>query len=407
MGLKSNRWAILTVCLIVGLTLGILYAFSIFTKPLEASFGWTRTQTTMTFSWIMIFLSLGMITGGDIMARIGPKATASIGGLLMALGFFMASYTDSLLWLYISYGALAGYGIGLVNLVPMAVLMRWFPDKKGLATGLITMALALGTFLLGGQLGAYWVEIYGWSATLKILSAIFLVVVLGGSQFFSLPPAGYKPEGWNPPAGQSGESWGYNRGSMLKSKAFWMVFTWVFGIHFGALMILSSIVPFVQGQGLSLPQATAAMSIYALANGLGRPFFSTVSDKVGFRLAMIIDAVCAGLGLLGLVFMFNAFGYAGLVISLVLLGAAYGGTIPQCALLANLFFGPKFFPKNYGLYTLPGGIFASFLGPMAGGFIYDATGEYTNAIIAGAAVTAVSLVLALTVQVPPRRTDEK
>ncbi|MGL4208601.1 MAG: MFS transporter, partial [Candidatus Adiutrix sp.] len=118
--------------------MGILYSWSVFVAPLEAMFGWSRSQTSLTFSLIMFFMGLGMFSGGKIMEKIGPVKSEMLGGFLLGSGFFLASYTTSLLWLYLTYGAMAGYGLGVANIVPISTAMRWFPDKKGLIGGLVT-----------------------------------------------------------------------------------------------------------------------------------------------------------------------------------------------------------------------------------------------------------------------------
>ena len=401
----ERRLPIMAVALLVSLVMGMLYAFSIFIIPLEASFGWARHQTALTFSLVLVFFSLGMLTGGNFMAKLGPGKTASLGGILAAGGFFLASFTTNVSMLYFGYGVMGGYGIGLTNLVPTSTLIRWFPDKRGLATGLVTMALALGTFFLGTKLAGSLVGVYGWALTFRVIAVVFLVVVSGGGLLLKFPPVGYAPAGWTPPAGQA-EMWGYNRSNVLKTGICWLICLWLLCIQMGGLMVIGHVVPFASDHGVSLPDAAMAMGVYAIANGLGRLFFGWFNDKFGLKPAMIVDSAFMAAGLGGMVYLVGAFGYPGLLLAVILVGAGYAGTVPLAALLTNSFFGPKFFPKNYGFFTLPGAMVGGLLGPMIGGYIKTATGSYATAIMTAACLALLGIIVAAILKAPPRRTDE-
>lgn len=402
--MTQNRGVILVVALLVSLVMGNLYAFSIFIGPLEASFGWTRDVTAFTFSFILVFFSLGMITGGDFIAKIGPANTAALGGVMTAVGFFVSSTITNVWTLYIAYGVVAGYGLGLTNLVPMSVLMRWFPDKKGLVSGLLTMFLAFGTFFLGSKLCGSLITLYGWSFTFKVMAAFFIVVIVG-SRFMVFPAAGYRPPNWTPPPGQAA-LWGYSRANMLKTGAAWAICLWMFGVQFGGLMLNAHVVPLAQGQGIDRVAALNALGTYAIANGVGRLFFGWLSDKAGLKISMTVDSIFMTVGLLGALYLFSSMGYTGLLISMAFVGMGYGGVIPQAAILAATFFGPKYFPKNYGFYTLPGGIVAGFLAAPFAGYIHRVQGSYSLAIVVACVVAALTMLVSLTLKAPAQRTDE-
>ncbi len=403
--LMENRSFIMAVALLVSLVMGMLYAFSIFIIPMESTFGWARHQTALTFSLVLVFFSLGMLTGGNVMARLGPGKTASLGGLLAAAGFLLASFTTNLYILYLGYGIMGGYGIGLSNLVPTSTLIRWFPDKRGLATGLVTMFLAFGTFFLGTKLAGGLVGAYGWAITFRVIAGVFLVVVAGGGLLLKFPPAGYAPANWTQPAGQA-ETWGYNRSSVLKTGICWLICLWLLCIQMGGLMVIGHVVPFAAEQGVSLANAGLAMGVYAIANGLGRLFFGWFNDKFGLKPAMVVDSAFMALGLAGMVYLFALMGFPGLLTAICLVGMGYGGTVPLAALLTNSFFGPKFFPKNYGFFTLPGAMVGGLIGPMIGGYIQATTGSYTIAILSAAALAGLGILVSAILTPPPRHTDE-
>ncbi|MDR1920203.1 MAG: OFA family MFS transporter [Candidatus Adiutrix sp.] len=400
----ENRGLIMATALLINLVLGMLYAFSIFIVPLENTFGWARHQTALTFSLVLVFFSLGMLTGGNVMAKLGPGRTASLGGLLAAAGFFLASFTSNLYVLYLGYGVMGGYGIGLSNLVPTSVLIRWYPDKRGLATGLLTMSLALGTFFLGTKLSGGLVAAYGWATTFRVIAAVFLVVVTGGGLILKFPPAGYAPPNWSPPAGQT-ELWGYSRSSLVRTGVCWLVCLWLLCVQMGGLMVIGHVVPFAVEQGVTLAQAALAMGVYAIANGLGRLFFGWVNDRFGLKPAMLLNSSSMAAGLVGLVYLFGPLGFAGLLIAVCLVALGYSAAVPLAALIANNFFGPKFFPKNYGFFTLPGAFVGGLLGPMIGGYIQTATGSYTAAFLTAAALAVLGIAIAAILKPPPRRAD--
>jgi OFA family oxalate/formate antiporter-like MFS transporter len=402
---NDNRSFMLVMALMVSLFMGLLYAFSIFINPLEATFGWQRHQTALTFSLTMIFFSLGMLTGGNIIAKIGPAKAAALGGALAALGFLIASFTPNLYILYFGYGALGGYGIGVSNLVPTSVLLRWFPDKKGLATGLVTMFLAFGTFFLGTQLAGRLVAAYGWAHTFRIIAGAFIVFVCGCGLMLKFPPLGYRPKNWNPPEGQA-DIWGYRRINVLKTAAFWLICSWLLFVQLGGLMVISHVVPFATEQGVPIAKAAMAMGFYAIANGVGRLFFGWFNDKYGVKASMILDCFIMGGGLIGMVYIFRALGYPGLLISVSLVGFGYSGAVPLAALLTNNCFGPKFFPINYGMFTIPGAVIGGLLGPTLGGLIQAKTGSYTIAILSAAALSLLGIVSTVLLKTPPRRTDD-
>jgi OFA family oxalate/formate antiporter-like MFS transporter len=170
-------------------------------------------------------------------------------------------------------------------------------------------------------------------------------------------------------------------------------------------MVISSVVPLAVEKGVPLAAATVGMGVYAVANGLGRMVFAGLHDHVGRKTAMMTNSILMGGGLLGLVFLFDLLGYSGLIVSLVMIGPAYGGNVPQAALLTDSFFGPKHFPRNYGFFTIPAGIVASFAGPFVGSLLREASGSYIPGIIAAAALTIISVVISLSIRAPEKRCD--
>ena len=235
-----SRLIILLAGLVLCTVCGVLYAWSIFVVPLERAFGWQRPETSLTFTFMITFFSLGMFAGGKLL-RFGPARAVQIGGALLCVGLLWASRIDSVIGLYLSYGVVSGFGIGIVNLVPAAVCLRWYPERKGLVSGLLTMALALGT-LLFGTVGAGWlIGKVGVSSTFMALAVLFLGIIVLGSLFLRMPEAA--------PGKEEGDGVGLR--DMLHTPSYWMIWGWMLTIQIGGLMIIGHIVPYALECGLT------------------------------------------------------------------------------------------------------------------------------------------------------------
>src|SRR5580765_1964642 len=184
------------------IALGAVYAWSVFRTPLTKAFSWTIPQVTLTFTIAIFVLGFAALAGGIWMRRSGPRVVALTAGVLYGLGVFLASLTDGRLWwLYGSYGVMGGIGLGLGYIVPGATLVKWFPDKRGLITGIAVTGFgsgALSTAPIATRLIASSCTLQ----TFAILGAAYFVTVVSTALFMQNPPAGYRPDGWMPSAGQ-------------------------------------------------------------------------------------------------------------------------------------------------------------------------------------------------------------
>lgn len=390
-----GRLLILAASLALCAVCGVLYAWSMFVVPLERAFGWQRPETSLTFTFMITFFSLGMFAGGKLL-RFGPARAVRIGGVLLCAGLVWASRVDSLVGLYLSYGVVAGFGIGIVNLVPAAVCLRWYPERKGLVSGLLTMALAFGTLVFGTGGVGWLIGKVGVSDTFLVLAVAFLVLVAGGSGLLRMPP--------EQPGAASAE--GVGLGGMLRAPSYWMIWGWMLAIQIGGLMIIGHIVPYALEVGLTEAQAALCMGVYAVANGAGRLLFGYVHDRFGRAWGMGLDAALMGLGLFLLAALPPHWGMAGLLLGAVAVALAFGGTIPQLAALIMAFFGPRCFGVNYGFSTTPLMV-ASICGPFLGGLIRAWSGGYLVALHVAAAVTLLGVAPALLLPPPGKKGRER
>src|SRR3954467_12552980 len=193
-----NRWWRVVGGLSMNLALGTLYGWSVFVAPLEARFGWTRAETSMVFTIAVIVFALSFVVAGRIQDKVGPLYCSLAGGVLVSLGFYLCSYTTTLTYLFVCFGVIGGLGNGFGYATPIPVMVKWFPDKRGLAIGLAVGGYGAGSAIFGPLAQLMLIPTWGLAATFRILGAIFLVMTVAGAFLLKNPPEGYKPSGWAP-----------------------------------------------------------------------------------------------------------------------------------------------------------------------------------------------------------------
>ena len=175
----------------LNVALGTYYAWSVFVPALENEFGWTRTQTSLVATIDMVMLASSFLLAGMLQNRIGPRAVATIGGLLYSAGLFLASYTQSLTMLYLTWGVMVGIGLGFGYLAPITVGSKWFPNHRGLVNGLAIGIFAAGSGIFGPIAGRL-VDSVGWRTTWQIYAGMFFVFTMVGAYLMKDPPAGLR-----------------------------------------------------------------------------------------------------------------------------------------------------------------------------------------------------------------------
>ena len=250
--ISINRWWRVVGGLSMNLALGTLYAWSVFVAPLEKQFGWKLTQISTAFTIAVVAFALAFIVAGRLQDRFGPFWVSLTGGLLVSLGFFMSAGVHSLGALYFWFGVVAGIGLGFGYTTPIAVMSKWFPDHRGLAVGLAVAGFGGGSAIFGPLCKSYLIPHYGWPATFRILSGIFLVMTTIGAFLLQDPPPGYVPEGWNPdPASPQSKATTreFTPGGVLRTPVFYLMWiAYALGTSAG-LMVISQLDPFAKGEG--------------------------------------------------------------------------------------------------------------------------------------------------------------
>ena len=380
-----------TTALIAGTAMllinGVIYAWSIYSMPFGAGFGWSSAQLGACFTVMLASFCLGGVFGGAVANRRGVRVSIPIGGILGCIGFVLCMFLQAhLIWLLFVSFAISGIGVGFVyNGVISAVVPR-FPDKKGLASGVLLMGFGASSLVLGGLASRLIASPgFGWHLTYILTGALLLAAAFIGLPFV-LPPRVDRDTHAAAPAR------GLTPRQMLRTKRFWLLFgSAVIGTGFGSGLIAHASYISVEG-GASESVAALAVGLVSVMNGLGRIVFGMLNDRCGFRISLLADAVlyiAAGL-IAALVLGSSA---AVLVVVMMLIGACYGAVPTISVSLAEEFFGPAHYGRNLGIVNLS--ILVGSFASTAAGAIQTSTGSYAQAFYLFVGLEAVALVLIL------------
>src|SRR5213080_2109064 len=196
----GNRWVIAIAGVFLQIALGAVYAWCVFRIPLSKQFGWSISQVTFTFTISIFVLGFAAFFGGLWMNRVGPRTVALTAGTFYGLGVFLASFSaNKLWWLYLSYGFIGGIGLGLGYIVPVATLVKWFPDRRGMITGIAVAGFGAGA-LIAAPLATRLIAAIGVLRTFAVLGGVYFIAITAAGVFMQNPPEGYRPAGWQPSA---------------------------------------------------------------------------------------------------------------------------------------------------------------------------------------------------------------
>lgn len=418
MSFTSNhkRWTVIAGALIVQVILGTVYAFSVFVRPLETEFGWDRTTTQWAFSAALATFALMMIPAGKLQDRIGPRKVATMGGVLLGLSFLLGALlvTEDRPWaLYLTYGIIGGAGIGMAYVCPISAAIKWYPDKKGLISGLAVAGFGAGALVFAGPasvlvlppaqsgdaIGISQVLLVGlgisegsgfgigWKSFFILHGVVCLVAVTLGAMLLRNPPAGYQPEGWSPVKANEKPGKDVDWPEMLNTPLCCMLWlTFIFGATSG-LMAIGQWKPLMSGilQGQSFApewmgtfgRFVEPVGVLAIFNALGRIFWGKISDIIDRPRAMMMMYLAQGMAFMILV---SAKTPLTIFLASAWVGLNFGGNFALFPSATSDYFGSKHFGINYGWIFTAYGV-AGILGPVVGGVLFDATQDYIIAFV--------------------------
>lgn len=432
MPVEKGRWIFVVLGFIINLCLGSIYAYGIFGKQLATEWGFDLSQSgdilsqQIPFGVFLLFFAILFLFSGQFLAKLGPKKQGIIGGIIVALGWILASFvangTTSVPLLVLTYGVIGGAGVGISYIVPIQVSTRWFPDKKGLAVGLSIAGFG-GSPFISTYLGQKLIDMNGQlSDAFLYLGIAFLVVILVSSWFLRFPEAGWKPAGWTPKAAPAAatSTQDLDRKDIIKTRRFWILFVCY---TIGALAGLMAIGVWSNVNALpmiSWSVATAALStgiliqfILAPFNAIGRPILGFVTDKLGPRAAAIITFALILLAAIGMITMRSATTATGAhqaiyFICFVGFYLGLGGWLAIAPTATAQYFGVKNSARNYGVVFLAygvGGLVATFVAAYSK-MIFKGSGGVIDAFIPVAILAGLGLVLAFFFMKPPKKQEE-
>jgi OFA family oxalate/formate antiporter-like MFS transporter len=368
-----NRWGIAVAGVLLQIALGAVYAWSVFRVPLAQQFGWSISEVTLTFT-ISIFV----------------------------LGFFLASFSaNKLWWLYLSYGVIGGIGLGFSYIVPVSVLVKWFPDRRGLITGIAVGGFGAGA-LVTAPVAERLIHSVGVLSTFAYLGIAFLIITVVCGYFMQNPPDGWRPEGWTPTAAQASQraARNYTLGEALRTWQWWGLWLLLFLNTSAGISIISQEAPIFQELvGVSAIAAAGMVGVASIGNAFGRVFWAWVSDTITRRATFFVMFLIQ-------VFLFwflpNAPSASLLTILAFIVLMCYGGGFGTMPAFAADYFGSKNIGPIYGLMLTAWG-FASAFGPLLIAYMRQVNGTYRGALHVIAGVMALSMLLPIIVSPPQTR----
>jgi len=396
---STNRWGVAAAGVVMQVALGAVYAWSVFRIPLTKAFGWTISQVTLTFTIAILMLGFAAFVGGLWMRKSGPRQVAIAAGILYGAGVFLASFSGGhLYWLYFSYGVIGGVGIGLGYIVPVATLVKWFPDKRGMVTGIAVAGFGAGA-LITAPIASRLIVSVGVLKTFAILGIAYFIGVTVPALFMKDPPANFKPAGWQPSAAQTKQrtSRDYTLGESLKKWQWYALWAMLFLNTSAGISIISQAAPMAQ----EITHVTAAVAagmvgIISVANGAGRFLWAWLSDAIGRR-AVFFSMFLVQAILFWMMPHVSGFGVFTTLAFIVLL--CYGGGFGTMPAFATDYFGPTNVGSIYGLMLTAWG-FAGVLGPTLIARIRQSTGHYSQALHVIAVIVLISAILPLITRPP-------
>ncbi len=402
----SRRWIIAVSGIVMQLCLGTIYAWSIFKKPMMAAHGWTETQTQSAFMIYGLVFAGSVACGGTLVDRRGPRFVGLLGGALFGAGIILgglANHLQSIALLIAGFGCIAGLGGGFGYVTPITPLIRWFPDRRGLLTGLAVMGYGMGPLFMGSLFPSLIMR-FGVGNAFYLWGGTTLGVVIGAALTFRNPPEGWMreiPAGGPAAKGLVMDSVTF--GEAVKSVKFWVLWLMLYVSITAGLGIISQISPMAQDVmtgtcpgGMSAERmraiTLASGSIVAVAgifNGLGRLAWSWASDGIGRKAVFFTIFFSLGVGFILLAHAASILAFSVLLYYLL---ACYGGTMAAMPALAADEFGPAHIGKIYGVIFTACGL-ASLTGPFLFAYVKQITGSFTYALYAESALAFLGFLL--------------
>ncbi|MGO4886858.1 OFA family MFS transporter [Anaerobacillus sp. MEB173] len=384
-----NRWFVVLGAIMVQICLGAVYAWSLFNQPLADEFGWDREDIVVTFSITIAVFAFSTIFAGKLQDRIGPRWVATIGGVFLGIGLILASRATTITQLYFFYGVIGGIGIGTAYVCPLAASVKWFPDKKGLISGMAVAGFGAGG-LVFKPLIIYFIESFGVSNTFLYLGMIYFFLVVGGAQLLINPPQGYNEQFHSSTVRDQQQ---FSPKKMVSTYQFYLLWPmFLFGTMAGLMIIGFAVDIGVQLANLTIESAGNAVMVIAIFNAAGRILWGLFSDKLGRKNTLLIMYTITVFVLLYMTY--GSMNYFTFLLSVSIIGFCFGGFLSVYPSLTADYYGTNNLGINYGIMYQAYGL-AAFFGP----FIAR-TLPFTQAFLLSAIFSVIGIILGFFVTLP-------
>jgi oxalate/formate antiporter len=395
-----NRWCQLILGVIAMMAISSpQYVWTLFTGPLNQKLGTTLAELQWTFSLLIILQTWCSPLQAYLVDKFGPRLLISVGALMAGGGWVLSSYVDNVWALYVTYGVICGFGTGIIYVGIIGLMVRWFPDRRGLATGLAAAGYGFGAIFTSFPIDSM-IKSDGYARTLIVWGIIQGAVGIIAAQWLRSPPEGWQPASHAAAATTTMQSKrSYTPAQMLQSPIFWLLFLMMSMMSTSGLMVVSNVGPFAKEYNvadalvLGMAALPLSLTLSRLTNGLTRPFFGWVSDHIGRETTM---ALAFSLECAAILILFAVIDRPALFV--VLTGLVFFGWGEIFSLFPSTLtdtFGPKYAATNYGFLYIAQGV-GSILGGPAAAFVKQTTGSWTAVFIIVAALDALTALLAIT-----------
>jgi oxalate/formate antiporter len=403
-----NRWNQLILAVIAMMAISSpQYVWTLFTGPLNQKLGTTLAQLQWTFSLLIILQTWLSPFQAYLVDRFGPRLLIAIGALLSGGSWVLSAWVDNIWALYFTYGVLGGFGTGIIYVGIIGLMVRWFPDRRGLATGLAAAGYGFGAFFTSFPIDSM-IKSAGYARTLVVWGVIQGVIGIVAAQWLRTPPENYQVSGAAPTSAVAAQQTqrSYAPREMLQSPVFYLLFLMMSMMSTSGLMVASNVGPFAKEFGVAdmlvvgMAALPLSLTLSRVTNGLTRPFFGWVSDHIGRETTM---ALAFSLEAVAILILFAFIDRPALFV--VLTGRVFFGWGEIFSLFPSTLtdtFGPKYAATNYGFLYIAQGI-GSILGGPAAAFLKQTTGSWTIVFIVVAMLDAVTALLAITLLRAMRR----
>ncbi|MDB0580000.1 L-lactate MFS transporter [Salinicoccus roseus] len=405
---KKNRWLIALAGVGIHISIGSVYAWSVFTSPLQAELGWSLSNVSFTFSLAILFLGLSAAFMGHFVEAKGPRISGLVSTGFFTSGLAIAGFAvqiESLWLLYLGYGVFGGIGLGIGYITPVSTLVKWFPDRRGMATGLAIMGFGFAAMLASPAM-EFMIETFSIAMTFYVLAGVYFVVMLLSSLYLEKPPEGYHPEGVDLEDEKTAkqDAVQLTANEAIKTRRFYFLWIMLFINVTCGIAILAVASPMAQEiAGLSAGAAALMVGIMGVFNGGGRLAWATVSDYIGrpnvyttffviqIALFLILPSVTQAL-------LFQAM--------LFIIVSCYGGGFASIPAYIGDIFGTKQLGAIHG-YILTAWAAAGLVGPFISSTVYEATQSYTLTLYIFAGMFVVALLISLLIRVDIKKINRE